>query len=101
MGGKVEFNSVYFRYQATDKSYVLRNVSFNIKAGSKVGIVGRTGSGKSSLAMALFRIAELSGGRVCIDGKDVSNVDLKQLRTAIEIIPQNPVILKGTLRTNL
>ena len=99
--GKLEFNNVYFRYQATDENYVLSNVSFYIEAGSKVGIVGRTGSGKSSLAMALFRVAELSGGRVCIDGTDVSTVDLVQLRTAIEIIPQNPVILKGTLRTNL
>ena len=74
---------------------------FNIEAGSKVGIVGRTGSGKSSLAMALFRIAELSGGRVCIDGKDVSSIALQKLRMAVEIIPQCPVILKGTLRTNL
>lgn len=99
--GDLEFSGVFFRYQVTDKNYVLSNVSFRIEAGSKVGIVGRTGSGKSSLAMALFRVAELSGGRVCIDGMDVSAVDLGRLRAAIEIIPQNPVILKGTLRTNL
>lgn len=99
--GDVEFKSVYFRYQPSSSSFVLRNVDFKVDAGTKVGIVGRTGSGKSSLAMALFRIAELSGGQIIIDDTDISTLDLHDLRANIEIIPQNPVILKGTLRTNM
>ncbi len=99
--GDVEFKSVYFRYQPSSSDFVLKNVDFKVDAGTKVGIVGRTGSGKSSLAMALFRIAELSGGQIIIDGTDISTLNLHDLRSNIEIIPQNPVILKGTLRTNL
>jgi ABC-type multidrug transport system fused ATPase/permease subunit len=79
----------------------LRDVSFSVKSGDKIGIVGRTGSGKSSITMSLFRVAELSAGVIYIDDVDISTVPLKLLRSSIEIIPQNPVLFKGDLRSCL
>lgn len=78
---------------------VLHQVSFDIKNNEKIGIVGRTGAGKSSLTMALFRINELVSGRIAIDGTDISTMDLKTLRSRLSIIPQTPVILSGSLRS--
>ncbi|EAL64035.1 ABC transporter C family protein [Dictyostelium discoideum AX4] len=80
---------------------VLKGISFEIKAGEKIGICGRTGSGKSSLLLALFRIVELSSGRIIIDGLDISKIGLKDLRSQLAIIPQEPVMFTGTLRSNL
>lgn len=96
--GAITFDNVSFSYQPTS-DLVLSNLSFHIPGGCKVGVVGRTGSGKSSLAMALFRIAELASGRVLLDGLDTSALDLATVRGAMEIIPQNPVLFKGTLRS--
>ncbi|KAN0040433.1 hypothetical protein ACTA71_012326 [Dictyostelium dimigraforme] len=80
---------------------VLKGISFEIKPGEKIGICGRTGSGKSSLLLALFRIVELSSGRIIIDGVDISKIGLKDLRSQLAIIPQEPVMFTGTLRSNL
>ncbi|GFR66669.1 canalicular multispecific organic anion transporter 1 [Elysia marginata] len=80
---------------------VISNVSFTINAGEKVGIVGRTGAGKSSLTLALFRLLEANKGEITIDGIDISNVGLRDLRSNITILPQDPVIISGSLRTNL
>ena len=99
--GNLTFHNVYFRYQPTSSSYALENVSFKIHAKQKIGIVGRTGSGKSTICMALFRIAELTSGSIFIDDHDISNMSVYTLRQAIEIIPQQPVMLSGTLRYNL
>jgi len=113
--GVIEFKDVCFRYQPIENigdkivaqrdfdngkasGYVLRNLSFKTKPNEKIGIVGRTGAGKSSLTMCLFRISEISRGCVIIDGADVSTLNLACLRSAIEIIPQNPVVFKGSLR---
>jgi ABC-type multidrug transport system fused ATPase/permease subunit len=98
--GKIEFRDVFFRYQPSSED-VLSGLSFTINAGEKVGIVGRTGSGKSTLSMSLFRVAELSGGNIFIDDCDCAEMPLQRLRSAIEIIPQSPVVLKGTVRMNL
>ena len=95
--GSIKFENVWFRYQPSGE-YVLSNVSFEANAGEKIGIVGRTGSGKSTIATALFRIAELSFGRILLDGVDIAGLPLNTLRNAIQIIPQNPVIFKGPLR---
>ena len=80
---------------------VLRDLSLSIAAGEKVGIVGRTGSGKSSMLAALFRLVEGDGGQILIDGADIAGVPLKTLRSVLSIIPQDPVLFSGTLRYNL
>jgi len=79
----------------------LKEISFSINAEEKVGIVGRTGAGKSSLISALFRLAKCSGGRILIDGVDTTKLGLHQLRANISIIPQEPVLFSGTMRKNL
>jgi ABC-type multidrug transport system fused ATPase/permease subunit len=99
--GVIEFHHVYFKYQPTSREYVLSDLHFTTRRHEKIGIVGRTGAGKSSLTMSLFRIAEVASGRICVDGVDISELDLKTLRQAITIIPQAPVLFKGTLRNYL
>ncbi|RQM23876.1 hypothetical protein B5M09_001052, partial [Aphanomyces astaci] len=98
--GHIAFDRVGFQYKVDDP-LVLQNVSFTIKGGEKVGVVGRTGVGKSRLTMALFCINELASGTISIDGIDTATLPLRQLRRGLAIIPQNPVHFKGTLRTNL
>ncbi|KAF4130868.1 ABC transporter [Phytophthora infestans] len=98
--GSILFDKVSFRYQPRG-DLVLRSLSFSIAGGQKIGIVGRTGAGKSSLAMALFRISELTSGRVLVDGVDVATIGLKTLREKLSIIPQSPVLFKGSLRAYL
>ncbi|OQR84043.1 multidrug resistance-associated protein 1, partial [Achlya hypogyna] len=95
--GRLTFRNMSFRYKATDP-LVLKDVSVDIASGEKVGIVGRTGAGKSSLTMALFRINEVAGGAIELDGVDTKSVGVKTLRESIAIIPQNPVLFKGSLR---
>lgn len=97
--GVLEFQSVYLRY-ATNLPYVLNNLTFKIKPREKVGIVGRTGAGKSTLISALFRLADIEG-KILIDGICTSDIPLKSMRSKIAIIPQEPVLFSGTLRSNL
>uniref|UniRef100_UPI00358F56A6 multidrug resistance-associated protein 1-like isoform X1 n=1 Tax=Myxine glutinosa TaxID=7769 RepID=UPI00358F56A6 len=98
--GHVEFHRFSVRYrQGLD--LVLKNLSFNISGGEKIGIVGRTGAGKSSLALCLFRIIEAAEGKICIDDLDISTIGLGDLRSRLTIIPQDPVLFSGTLRMNL
>jgi ABC-type multidrug transport system fused ATPase/permease subunit len=98
--GAVEFNGYSTRYRP-DLDPVLKEVSFSVKAGEKVGIVGRTGAGKSSLALALFRGLEAEKGQILIDGVDIGSIGLRDLREAITIVPQDPTLFTGTLRSNL
>jgi ABC-type multidrug transport system fused ATPase/permease subunit len=98
--GSIEFAKVSFRYKPGGE-LVLRNLSFTVEAGQTIGIVGRTGAGKSSLTMALFRISELAAGSISIDGVDVGKIGLKSLREKLSIIPQTPVLFKGPLRKYL
>ena len=98
--GTIVFDAVTMRYKSTHEP-VLRSVSFTLKSGEKVGIVGRTGAGKSSLILALFRIVELESGRIVIDGRNTADVSLQQLRRALSIVPQSPVLFSGTFRSNL
>ena len=72
-----------------------------MRSGEKIGIVGRTGAGKSTISMALSRIVELSGGKIVIDGVDIAQIDLTQLRKRITFIPQDPCLFTGTLRYNI
>ncbi|KAM0747040.1 P-loop containing nucleoside triphosphate hydrolase protein [Meredithblackwellia eburnea MCA 4105] len=80
---------------------VIKNVSFEIKPREKVGLVGRTGSGKSTMALALLRIVDPSSGHIFIDGLDIVKLGLKDLRSALTLIPQEAVLFSGTLRSNL
>lgn len=98
--GAVQFIRYSTRYRK-DLDFVLRNVSFHVCAGEKVGIVGRTGAGKSSLALALFRGLEAEEGKILIDDVDIGLIGLQDLREAITIVPQDPTLFTGTLRNNL
>lgn len=99
-GGRVEFEKYTTRYRA-DLDPVLRNVSVMIQPKEKVGIVGRTGAGKSSLTLALFRALEAVSGKIVIDGIDISKIGLQDLRDKITIVPQDPTLFIGTIRSNL
>ena len=98
--GRVAFEAVELRYRA-DLPQVLKRVSFVIEDGAKLGVVGRTGSGKSSLVQALFRMVEPSGGRITIGGVDTAGLGVGELRSALAICPQDPVIFSGTVALNL
>ena len=98
--GAVQFIGYSTRYRL-DLEPVLRKVTFQIEAGQKVGIVGRTGAGKSSLALALFRGLEAEEGKILIDDVDIGLIGLQDLREAITIVPQDPTLFSGTLRSNL
>ena len=97
--GRVEMRDVSLRYR--EGPLVLKHVNLSVGAREKVGIVGRTGAGKSSLTVALFRIAPLSAGSVTIDGVDVGKLGLAEARRALCIIPQDPVLFCASLRFNV
>lgn len=84
-----------------DMPLVLKGISLSIKGGEKVGVVGRTGSGKSTLIQALFRLVEPSDGRIMIDNLDTRNIGVKDLRSKFGIIPQEPTLFEGTVRSNI
>ena len=86
---------------APDGKPALNQLSFHLRPKEKVGLVGRTGAGKSSVGIALFRIVELAGGRITIDGHDAATVGLDDLRRAVAVIPQDPVLFHGSFRSNL
>uniref|UniRef100_A0A8C8SW18 Multidrug resistance-associated protein 1 n=1 Tax=Pelusios castaneus TaxID=367368 RepID=A0A8C8SW18_9SAUR len=98
--GKVEFRGYGLRYRE-DLDLVLKNINVSINGGEKVGIVGRTGAGKSSLTLGLFRINESAAGEIIIDGVNIAKIGLHDLRFKITIIPQDPVLFSGSLRMNL
>nr|XP_055221298.1 multidrug resistance-associated protein 1 isoform X5 [Gorilla gorilla gorilla] len=98
--GRVEFRNYCLRYRE-DLDFVLRHISVTINGGEKVGIVGRTGAGKSSLTLGLFRINESAEGEIIIDGINIAKIGLHDLRFKITIIPQDPVLFSGSLRMNL
>jgi ABC-type multidrug transport system fused ATPase/permease subunit len=98
--GAIAIRDVQLRYRP-ELPIVLKGISLDVKAGQKVGIVGRTGSGKSTLLTALLRLVELEAGSIVIDGVDVSKIGLRDLRQRIAILPQDPTLFSGTLRSNL
>jgi ABC-type multidrug transport system fused ATPase/permease subunit len=98
--GAIRFDNLCLRYRP-DLPLVLRGVSMEIEPGEKVGICGRTGAGKSSLMIALFRICDFASGSIVIDGQDIEKVRLHDLRRGLAIIPQDPVLYSGSLRDNL
>ncbi|KAF3925946.1 hypothetical protein ABW20_dc0106339 [Dactylellina cionopaga] len=98
--GTISFQEYSTRYRS-DLDLVLKKVSFDVKPCEKVGMVGRTGAGKSSLALALFRALEAEEGKISIDGIDISKIGLKDLRQGITMVPQDPTLFTGTIRSNL
>ncbi|KAI8621103.1 P-loop containing nucleoside triphosphate hydrolase protein [Chytriomyces sp. MP71] len=99
--GTIAINELELRYESRPDLAVINSISLNIKAGEKIGIVGRTGSGKSTLMDSFFRIIEASKGAILVDGEDISTFGLKKLRTSIQMIPQTPILLDGSVRSNI
>ena len=103
LNGKITFNNVYMKYRP-EFDYVLKGLTFTIPPGHKVGVVGRTGAGKSSILQTLFRMTEIEkmpGSEIIIDDIDISSIGLNLLRRNLSIIPQTPVVFTGKIRRNL
>ncbi|KHN46433.1 ABC transporter C family member 10 [Glycine soja] len=98
--GRVQINELQIRYRP-DAPLVLRGITCTFEGGHKIGIVGRTGSGKSTLIGALFRLVEPAGGKIIVDGIDICSIGLHDLRSRFGIIPQDPTLFNGTVRYNL
>ncbi|XP_028915134.1 canalicular multispecific organic anion transporter 1 [Ornithorhynchus anatinus] len=98
--GEIQFVDYQVRYRP-ELDLVLRGISCDIGSTEKIGIVGRTGAGKSSLTNCLFRILEAAGGKILVDGLDIASIGLHDLRERLTIIPQDPILFSGTLRMNL
>lgn len=98
--GNIEFEKFTVSY-APDLPPVLKDLSLLINANERIGVVGRTGAGKSSLTLALFRFLEARSGSISIDGIDIAQIKLHDLRSRLAIIPQDPVLFSGTVRSNL
>lgn len=98
--GKIQLHNLHIQYDPA-APMVLKGVTCTFPGQKKIGIVGRTGSGKSTLLQALFRVVEPSVGLILIDNVDICKIGLKDLRSRIGIIPQDPTLFQGTVRNNL
>ena len=99
--GNIEFKNVKFRYNENDSEYILDNINISIKHGSIVGIIGSTGCGKTSLVQLIPRLYDVTDGEVIVDGTDVRDYSLKNLRDGVAMVLQNNVLFSGTLKENL
>ena len=98
--GAVRYENVQMRYRP-ELPLVIDGFNLDIRGGERLGVVGRTGAGKSTILSTLFRLTELSGGRIVIDGVDIRDVGLQDLRNRLAIIPQDPTLFRGTVRSNI
>ncbi|XP_024633050.1 ABC transporter C family member 13 isoform X1 [Medicago truncatula] len=98
--GVIEFQHVTLKYMPSLPA-ALCNISFKIEGGTQVGIIGRTGAGKSSVLTALFRLTPICAGSITVDGMDIQNIPVRELRTHLAIVPQSPFLFEGSLRDNL
>ncbi|ESO04593.1 hypothetical protein HELRODRAFT_78768, partial [Helobdella robusta] len=99
--GHIEFKDLCVKYRPDLKDDCLKNLNFDIVPKSKVGVVGETGAGKSSIIISLFRMMEARAGSISIDNRNIANVGLHELRSKLTCIPQEPILFSGTLRSNL
>ncbi|KAJ3132216.1 hypothetical protein HK100_005540 [Physocladia obscura] len=99
--GLIEFENLELAYASHPDRLIIDGISLRIEGGEKIGVVGRTGSGKSTLMDALFRIIEAKRGAILIDGQDIASIGLKKLRLSIQMIPQSPTLFDGTIRSNM
>ncbi|KAI4329166.1 hypothetical protein L6164_021459 [Bauhinia variegata] len=99
-GGRIELQNLKVRYRP-NAPLVLDGITCTFKEGARVGVVGRTGSGKTTLISALFRLVEPASGEILIDGVNICSIGLKDLRMKLSIIPQEPILFRGSIRTNL
>ncbi|PWA56771.1 multidrug resistance-associated protein 4 [Artemisia annua] len=98
--GNVELKDLQVRYRP-NMPLVIKGITLSIKGGEKIGVVGRTGGGKSTLIQVLFRLVEPSGGSITIDGINISTLGLHDIRSRFGIIPQEPILFEGTVRSNI
>ncbi len=98
--GEVVFERVYFSYEDKNKP-ILKDINFSVGPGEIIGILGTTGSGKSTLVNLIPRLYDVSSGRILIDGRDIRNIDLKTLRSAISMVPQDTILFSGTVKENI
>ncbi|OAA72471.1 multidrug resistance-associated protein 5 [Cordyceps fumosorosea ARSEF 2679] len=98
--GEIKFENVEMRYRP-NLPLVLKGLSIHVEGGERIGVVGRTGAGKSSIMSTLFRLVEISSGKITIDGLNISTIGLGDLRKRLAIIPQDPTLFQGTVRSNL
>ncbi|XP_031737700.1 ABC transporter C family member 13 isoform X2 [Cucumis sativus] len=98
--GRIEFQNVTLRYKPSLPA-ALRDISFTISGGAQVGIIGRTGAGKSSILNSLFRLTPVCAGRILVDGIDIAEVPVRDLRMHFAVVPQTPFLFEGSLRENL
>ncbi len=99
--GNVEFRNVNFKYKESSEELVLKNINISIPQGSSLGIIGGTGSAKSTLVSLICRLYEASSGEILIDSKNIKEYDLKNLRDSVSIVLQNNILFSGTIRQNL
>ena len=97
----VEFKNVCFRYNEQDEEYILKDINFTAKPGETIGIIGGTGSGKSTLIQLIPRLYDTTSGEVLIGGKNVKNVSAKELRQKVGVVMQESILFSGTIRENL
>jgi ABC-type multidrug transport system fused ATPase/permease subunit len=98
--GEIEFRDVTIRYDVNGPD-ILSNINLKIRSGERVAVVGRTGSGKSTLVLSLLRFTNIVSGTILYDGVDITKIPRKRLRQALTIIPQEPVLFSGTVESNL
>ncbi|KAK4540267.1 hypothetical protein LTR36_009672 [Oleoguttula mirabilis] len=98
--GEIVFDNVQMRYR-DGLPLVLKGLSMHVKGGERIGVVGRTGAGKSTIMSTVFRLTELSGGSITVDGVNIATIGLHDLRSRLAIIPQDPTLFRGTIRSNL
>jgi ATP-binding cassette subfamily B multidrug efflux pump len=99
--GRLDFENVFFKYKANDREPVIKNVSFTCMPGEVMGIIGSTGSGKSSLINLIPRFYDVTSGCIKVDGEDIRNIDIKKLRDNIAVVPQKIVLFTGTIMDNI